>query len=57
MVATAADRAAAEAVEKQVLSAWIKWYREAVSSAAGLPRGGSTAALRARIEKAGRGLM
>ncbi len=37
VVARAADRAAAEKVETDVLAAWIKWYGEAVDSVAALP--------------------
>lgn len=52
IVLKAADRAAAERVEAQVIAAWIKWYREALDSIAQLPIGPTTPALASRIERA-----
>ena len=56
VVAQAADRAAAEKVESQVIAAWIKWYGEAFDSVARLPAGGASAAVQTRIDSAKRGL-
>jgi len=52
LVARAADRAAAEMVETQVRTAWLKWYGEALDAVVALPVGGSTPALGTRIEAA-----
>lgn len=54
IIRKARDRAAAEAVEAQVISAWIKWYGEALDSVARLPLSGATPVLAARIEAAKR---
>ena len=56
VVAKAADRAAAEKVEQQLIAAWIKWYGEAIDSVATLPAGGPTPGVQSRIETAKRGL-
>ena len=52
VVAKAADRAAAEKVEQQVIAAWIKWYGEALDSVVRLPAGGSTANVQSRVDAA-----
>ena len=56
LVAKSADRAAAEQVEAQVISAWLEWYGEAFDSVARLPVSGATEALAARINAAKQGL-
>lgn len=56
LVAQAADKAAAEAVERQVEAAWLKWFGEAFDAVEALPVTGSTAALTARIAAAKVGL-
>jgi aminopeptidase YwaD len=52
IVAAAADRARAEQTEAAVMSAWQRWYREALDSVRALPVRGSSAALDARIAQA-----
>ena len=52
LVAEASDRAAVEARERQVIAAWIKWYREALDSVARLPVGGASPALQSRVAAA-----
>ena len=56
MIVKAEDRAEAEAVEAQVIAAWIKWYGEAFESVTRLPVSGLTPALMARLEAARRAL-
>ena len=56
VVAMAADQAAARRIETEVIAAWIKWYGEALESAATLPAAGATPTLLARIEAAKRAL-
>ena len=56
MIVKAEDRAEAEAVEAQVIAAWIKWYGEAFESVTRLPVSGMTPALMARLEAARRAL-
>jgi hypothetical protein len=55
LVARAADKPAAEAVERQVLEAWSKWYAEALDSVLPLAVPGPTDALRAKVAAARRG--
>ncbi len=52
IVAAAADRAKAEAVEQQVLQAWIKWYGEALESVVRLPVSGADEGLRTKVHAA-----
>jgi Zn-dependent M28 family amino/carboxypeptidase len=52
LVAAAADRAKAEETEQAVLSAWRKWYGEALESVRRLPVSGSSATLDARVTQA-----
>lgn len=52
IVAAAATRADAEAVEAKVIAAWVKWYGEALDSVLRLPAGGPHEALRARVAEA-----
>lgn len=52
LVAKAADRAAGEKIEQQVIAAWIKWYGEAFDSVARLPSSPTSRALLSRIERA-----
>jgi aminopeptidase YwaD len=52
LVGRAIDRAAAEAVEHKVTTAWTKWYAEAFDSIMSLPAAGGGDALRARIAAA-----
>jgi hypothetical protein len=52
LVEAAADRAAAEAVERQVIAAWIKWYGEAFESVLRLPVTPPGTDLRARVTAA-----
>lgn len=52
LVRVATDKAAAEALERQVMHAWRKWYREALDSALALPATGPSAELRARVAEA-----
>ena len=56
LVAKAGDTAAAEAVERQVAAAWVKWFGEALDAVSTLPAAGPTAALEARIAAARKGL-
>jgi aminopeptidase YwaD len=56
IVAGAADRAAAETTERQVVAAWTKWYAEALRSVARLPVERSSPELSARIDAAVRAL-
>jgi hypothetical protein len=52
LVAQATDKAAAEAVEQQVETAWMKWFGEAFDAIEALPVTGPTAALKAGIAAA-----
>ena len=52
IVAAAPDRAAAEETERQVVAAWIAWYRQAVASAASLPVSGATGRLARAVDRA-----
>ena len=52
LVAAAPDRGAAEAIERQVMDAWRKWYAEAFDSVLRLPVQGASANLRARVDNA-----
>jgi hypothetical protein len=52
MVEAAQDKAAAAATEQQVITAWIKWYGEALDSVLRLPLPEATAALRQQIAEA-----
>jgi Zn-dependent M28 family amino/carboxypeptidase len=52
LVASATNRASAEATEAAVIAAWRKWYSEALESVRRLPVKGSTPALDARIAQA-----
>lgn len=56
LISKATDKAAAEQVERQVIAAWIQWYKEAFDSVSRLHVGGATAALAERIERARNGL-
>jgi Zn-dependent M28 family amino/carboxypeptidase len=49
LAAAAEDRAKAEETETQLLSAWRKWYSEALDSVRRLPPSGTTAALDAKV--------
>jgi aminopeptidase YwaD len=52
VVGLAADTAAAEVIEQQVIAAWIKWYGEALDSVLRLPPSAPTDALRGEIATA-----
>lgn len=52
LVAGAADGAAAEAREKLVKQAWIKWYSEALQEVLALPAGPASPELKRNIDKA-----
>lgn len=52
LVATAADRPAAQAREEQVKAAWIKWYAEAMREIASLPAGPVSVGVKREIEAA-----
>ena len=52
VIAAAKDKAAAEAIEAQVIAAWIKWYGEALDSVATLSTTPASAALLERIKTA-----
>ena len=52
IVAAAADRAHAEALEADVAAAWRKWYVEALDSVKRLVPAGSSAAIDARVAQA-----
>ncbi len=52
IVAAAADRAQAEALEADVAAAWRKWYVEALDSVKRLVPAGSSAAIDARVAQA-----
>ncbi|HSC26265.1 MAG TPA: M28 family peptidase [Vicinamibacterales bacterium] len=52
LVESAADRKAAEAIERQVMEAWRKWYGEALDSVLRLPVSGETTGLRERVAAA-----
>lgn len=56
IVTAAPDRSAAQATERQVLAAWIKWYAEALRSVGHLSVERPSAALDARIAGAVRAL-
>jgi len=56
IVEKAADRVAAEAVERRVSAAWMQWYAEALDSVLHLPFSGGSDILRARIAEAKRSL-
>ena len=49
IVARAADRAAAAAIEQRVKTAWIKWYGEALDSVERLPVEGASDSLRRSV--------
>jgi aminopeptidase YwaD len=51
LVSKAADAAAATAVERQVMAAWVKWYEEAFDSVARLPASPSDS-LRGKVDAA-----
>jgi hypothetical protein len=57
LVATAADRGAAEDLERRVAAAWKKWYAEALDSVVRLPAASETRLLRTRVETAKSALM
>jgi hypothetical protein len=52
LVAAATDRPAAEAIERQVIEAWLKWYGEAFDSVLRLPAAGPDAALQSKVRVA-----
>ncbi len=52
LIGRAPDAAAATAVERQVVGAWVKWYDEAFDSVALLPIAGDTDQLREKIAAA-----
>jgi len=52
LVAKAADREAAEDLERRVAAAWKKWYAEALDSVVRLPAADGTRRLRTRVETA-----
>jgi hypothetical protein len=52
LIASAADRGAAEARERQVRAAWLTWYRAALDSVLRLPAAGASAALQERVAAA-----
>ena len=52
IVERAANKPAAEATERQVMAAWMKWYDEALDSVLRLPAAGPTDRLRERIARA-----
>jgi hypothetical protein len=52
IVARAADRAAAEDVERRVAAAWSRWYGEALDSVLRLPVEGRSASLEDRVLRA-----
>lgn len=52
LAARGTDAAAGEAIERQVMAAWIKWYGEALDSVLRLPPDGPDAALRASVRAA-----
>jgi aminopeptidase YwaD len=54
LVAKAADRAAAEKIEQQVIAAWIKWYGEALDSVRRLPANGPSPVVQTRVDEAKR---
>jgi Zn-dependent M28 family amino/carboxypeptidase len=56
LAVAAPDRAKAEEVEQQVLSAWIKWYGEALDSVLRLPVTGINEGLRRKVDDAKRAL-
>lgn len=56
LVAAASDRAKAEAIEQQILEAWVKWYREALDSVLRLPIAGPGEELREKVRAAKSGL-
>jgi aminopeptidase YwaD len=56
LVAAAADQPAAEARERAVVAAWLKWYGEAFDSVLSLPANGAGERLRARVHAARAGL-
>jgi hypothetical protein len=57
LITQAPDRGAAEAVEREVIAAWIKWYGEALDTVARLPVSRASSELTARIERAKAKLM
>jgi hypothetical protein len=52
LVQSAPDKAAAEATEAAVMTAWRKWYGEALREVLDLPPGGADPALRTAVEGA-----
>ncbi len=56
LVARAADKNAAEDVERRVKAAWLKWYAEALDSVNSLPATAASNRLRDRITDAKRGI-
>lgn len=52
LVASATDKAAAEAREAQVKAAWVKWYSEALKEVPSLPAAGASPALMSAVEAA-----
>jgi aminopeptidase YwaD len=52
LVQRASDRPAAESRERDVMSAWVKWYGEALDSVLRLPAAGADDGLRARVAAA-----
>ena len=52
LVRVATDKAAAEALERQVMDAWRGWYGEALDSVLPLPVTGASAGLRVRVAEA-----
>ena len=56
LVERAADKKAAEDVERRVKAAWLKWYAEALDSVNSLPATAGSTRLRDRITDAKRGI-
>jgi aminopeptidase YwaD len=52
LIASAADRAAAQSRESQVRAAWIKWYGEALRETLALPTSPASAKLQRDVEEA-----
>jgi aminopeptidase YwaD len=52
LIAAAADRAVVEAREREVVEAWLKWYREALDTVLRLAIDGPSTALQARVSAA-----
>jgi len=52
LIASAADRAAAQSRESQVRAAWIKWYSAALRETLALPTSPASAKLQRDVEEA-----